>query len=444
MDNLLALFLILLCLCLEGLFSGGELALVSCDVNKIRRRARAGSRRAALCLKLIEKPEWFLATTLTGTNLCVVTGATVATGLFIDLYGAAQGALVSILVMIPTLLILGEIIPKSIFQQYAEDVAETLSPFIWLASWIFFPVVFIISRITRGTIRLSMGEKDLSARSYITRSGLKYILDRHAEQSDMLSTEKDMVKRILDFSEVTVGQIMIPLSVMTALPATATIREAAYLLAEKKHLRVPVYRDQVLNIIGILHYFDLLAATRGASGPPVGDSEAVERLLRPAQFYVPEAKPAKNLLVELRGMRERMAVVVDEYGGAVGIVTVEDILEEIVGEIHDEYGIGTKSYKRIAPGMYLFHAQTSIGQIRTMVSADIPEGDYATLGGFLLHKMGKIPKRKEIFRHGQILFVIEDVDAKSIREIRIIFPAELDKGEKGEQGFDGKSFQESS
>lgn len=429
MDSLPSLLLILLCLCLQGLFSGGELALVSCDANKIRRRARAGSRRAALCLKLIEKPEWFLATTLTGTNLCVVTGVTVATGLFIDLYGAARGATASVLVMIPTLLIFGEIIPKSIFQQYAEDVAETLSPFIWLASWLFSPVVFIMSRITRGTIRLSTGEKDLAASSYITRGGLKHILDRQGEQSDILSTEKDMVKRILDFSEVTAGQIMVPLSVMTALPSTATIREAARLLAEKKYLRVPVYRDQVINIIGILHYFDLLAATRGASGNPVGDGETVERILRPAQFYVPEAKPAKNLLVELRGMRERMAVVVDEYGGAVGIVTVEDILEEIVGEIQDEYGTGAKSYKRIAPGMYLFHAQTGIGQIREMVSADIPEGDYATLGGFLLHKMGKIPKRKEIFRHGQILFVIEDVDAKSIREVRISFPAGLDISE---------------
>lgn len=435
MDNLLALFLILLCLFLEGLFSGGELALVSCDVNKIRRRARAGSRRAAFSLKLLEKPEWFLATTLTGTNLCVVTGTTVATGLFIDLYGAAQGAMVSVLVMIPALLILGEIVPKSIFQQYAEDVAETLSPFIWLASWLFSPVVFVISRITRGTIRLSTGEKDMSATSYITRSGLKYILDRHGEQSDIISMEKDMVKHILDFSEVTVGQIMIPLSVMTALPVTASIREAAHLLAEKKYLRVPVYRDQVINIIGILHYFDLLAATRGAADPPVGDNETVERLLRPARFYVPEAKPAKDMLVELRGMCERMAVVVDEYGGAVGIVTVEDILEEIVGEIHDEYGIGAKSYKRMAPGMYLFQAQTSIGQIREVISMDIPEGDYATLGGLLLHKMGKIPKRKEIFKLGHILFVIEDVDVKSIREVMIIFPAHLDKGEEESAGF---------
>ena len=238
-----------------------------------------------------------------------------------------------------------------------------------------------------------------------------------------------MVARILDFSEVTVGQIMVPLSVVTVLPVTATIREAGLLLAEKKYPRVPVYRDQILNIIGILDYFDILAATRGLSEPSAQQTDNIEHLLRPVPFYVPEAKPAKDLLVEMRGIHERMAVVVDEYGGTVGIVTVEDILEEIVGEIHDEYGIGIETSRRVAPGMYLFSAQTGIDQIRTMISPDIPEGDYATLGGFLLHEMGKIPKRRDIYRHGQILFVIEDVDAKSIREVRVIFPADLDTGE---------------
>jgi len=427
MDNLPAFSLILLCLCLESLFSGGELALVSSDVNKIRRRALGGSRMASFALKLLENPDWFLATTLTGTNLCAVTSTTVATGLFIDLYGAARGAMVSTLVMIPTLLILGEIIPKSIFQQNAEKIAEKLSPFIWLASWLFYPVVFIISRITRETIGLSKGERGLSASSYITRGGLKHILGRPGEESDILSVEKDMVARILDFSEVTVGRIMIPLSVVTVLPVTATIREAGLLLAERKYPRVPVYRDQILNIIGILDYFDILAATQGMSEPLAEESDTIERLLRRVPFYVPEAKPAKDLLVELRGMHERMAVVVDEYGGAVGIVTVEDILEEIVGEIHDEYGIGAGTYRRIAPGMYIFPAQTGIEQIRTMISSDIPEGNYATLGGFLLYKMGKIPKRRDSYRHGQILFVVEDVDMKSIREVRIIFPAEFDK-----------------
>ena len=348
--------------------------------------------------------------------------------MFISLYGVAKGATLSILVMIPTLLILGEIIPKSVFQQNADIIAEKLAPFIWFASWLFYPVVFVISRITRGTIGLSTGERELSASSYITRGGLKHLLGRPGEESDILGVEKDMIARILDFSEVTVGQIMIPLSAVTVLPVTATIREAALLMAKKKYPRVPVFRDQILNIVGILDYFNLLAATRNLSETPLQEEETIEHLLQRMPFYVPEAKSAKDLLVELRGMRERMAVVVDEYGGAVGIVTVDDILEEIVGEIQGEYGVGAGAGRRIAPGMYLFPAQTSIEQIRTLILPDIPEGDYATLGGFLLHKMGKIPKRRDIYRYGQTLFVIEDVDAKSIREVRIVFPASLDKG----------------
>ncbi len=427
MDNLLTLFLILFCLFLEGIFSGGELALVASDINIIRQRAQGGSRRDNKTLKLMENPHWFLATTLTGTNLCVVTATTLATAFFISLFGPAKGAAISIAVMIPTLLILGEIIPKSLFQQHAEFVAPKLAWFIWSASWILFPVVFLISRISRGTVRISTGDQGVKGASYITRDGLKYILKRHGEGSDMLSGEKDMVRHIFDFSEVSVDRIMVPLSMMVALPVTATIREAASLVAEKKCLRVPIYQENILNIIGILHYFDLLEALHGASEGSAGDRESIKPLLRPAALYVPENKPAKDLLLELQNTRERMAVVVDEYGGAVGIVTIDDILEPIVGEIHDEFDSGVILHKRIAAGKYLFNARISLERMKALIPAEMPKGNFDTLGGFLLHRMGRIPKRKEIYRSGDILFVIEDVDLKSIREVLVIFPAGLDR-----------------
>ena len=435
MDNFLSFLLVLLCLCLEGIFSGGELALVASDVNKIRQRAQGGSRQAKRVLKLLEKPDWFLATTLTGTNLCVVTSTTVATAFFITRFGPAQGAVISIFVMIPTLLVMGEIVPKSLFQQHAESVAEKLSWFIWTASWILFPVVFLISRISRGTVRISTGDQNLKSASYITRDGLKFILKSHGDGSDMLSTEKDMIRHIFDFSEVKVDQIMVPLSMMAALPVTATIREAAILVAEKKCLRLPVYQDHILNIIGILHYFDLLEALHRASDRSASDQDTIGSLLRPAAFYVPENKLAKDLLIELQSTRERMAIVVDEYGGAVGIVTIDDILEQIVGEIHDEYDSGTILYKKIGAGKYLFNARISLERMKLLIPVEIPKGNFDTLGGFLLHRMGRIPKRKEIFRSGDILFVIEDVDMKSIKEVLVTFPAGLERiGEKSGNG----------
>ncbi|OIP89927.1 MAG: hypothetical protein AUK24_05505 [Syntrophaceae bacterium CG2_30_49_12] len=424
-DNLLSLLLIMLCLSLEGLFSGGEIALVSSDINKIRRKARSGSRSAALTLKLLERPDWFFSTALTGTNLCAVTGTTVATALFISLFGTVRGEMISALVMVPTVLVMAEIIPKSICQQHPEYMAARLSWFIWAASWILFPAVYLISRISRGTVRIFMGEKDGSPSPYITREGLKAVLADRGPQSDILSGEKEMVKRIFDFTEVTVARIMVPLSAMTALPVTATLREAVLLAAGKKYLRIPVYRDQMFNIIGVLHYFDLLKTLHGYDQGqlPLSPDDTIASCLRPAVFCVPETKLAKELLVELQGRGERMAVVVDEYGGAVGIVTIEDILEEIVGEIDDEYG--EKLYKKIGPGRYLFNAQIGVEQIHQEIPLRIPEGDYETLGGFLLYRMGRIPKRKETFRYGDALFVIEDADMKAIREVLVVFPPEV-------------------
>ncbi len=429
MDNFSSLLLILSCICLEGLFSGGELAFVASDINKIRQKANMGSRSAKIALRLLERPHWFLSTTLSGTGLCVVTSTSIATALFISAFGLAKGPMLAVAVMIPTLLIMGEIVPKSIFQQHAEFIAMRLSWFIWVSSWLLFPIVIIISTISRVAIRISTGGKDIVSASYITKDGLKYILRHRSEESDIPGTEREMIRNIIDFSEVTADKIMVPLSAMTSLPATATLREAVQLATEKKYLRIPVYRDQIFNIIGILHYFDLLEALHGrASSHPSlsGRNETIESYLKPVVYYIPETKLAKELLVELLIRVERMAVVVDEYGGALGIVTIEDILEEIVGEIDDEYGSGEKMYKKIGAGKYLVNAKISIERINQLLPLDIPDGDYETLGGFLLYRMEKIPKRRDTLRHGSALLVIEDADARSIKEILIELPVDAD------------------
>jgi len=426
MDNILIISVILICLCLEGLYSGGEIAYVSSDINRIRYMAKGGSGSARLALKLLESPEWFLATTLTGTNLCIVTSATLATALFIGMLGTSQGEVVSVLVMIPTLLVM--IISRSLFQQFSESVAVKLAYFILYSSYLLFPIVYLISKISRGTVRMSAGETGRT-HSYVTKNGLKYILEEQGVSTDILGAEKDMIRNIIDFSDVTVGEVMVPLSKMISLPVTTTLREAIKLAAEKKYLRIPVYRDQVFNIIGILHYFDLLEHVhkQRADRPQSSENEMIEGYLKPVYFYVPETKIAKELLIELQMRRERMAVVVDEYGGAVGIVTIEDILEEIVGEIEDEYDTGGRLYKKVGPGKYLFNSQISIEKFEQITGVEIPDGNYESLGGFLLYKMGKIPRRKEALKYGNALFVIEDADVKSIREVLVSLPSEIDK-----------------
>ncbi len=417
MDNITQIILIAVCLCLEGLFSGGEIAYVSADINKIRQKAKRGSASARLALRLLERPEWFISTTLTGTNLCIVTSTVLATAILISTFGAVQGERISALIMIPTLLIM--IVTRSLFQQHADLLVPRISRFLWISSWVMYPIVFLISRISRSTVLFSTGKEDLTYSPYITRGGLRSILKTDAGDTDIQRKEKDMVKRIFDFSDVTADEIMVPLSAISALPITATLQEAAQFASEKKHLRIPVYENQMFNIVGILHYFDLLQALKTEEETHAGNGH-IGALMKPVVFFVPNTKPAKELLIEMEAKAEQMAVIVDEYGGVTGIVTIEDILEEIVGEIDDEYESRRKLYKKMGNDRYLFDAHISLEKLRQVIVIDIAEGDYETLAGFLLSRFRRIPRRKESMKVGNYLFIIEDVDVKSIREVLVV------------------------
>ena len=428
MTDLIFILPIALFLFLEGLFSGGELALVSCDINIMRRKAQTGSRSASIALKLMEKPEWFLATTLTGTNLCAVTNTALTTALFISSFGTETGELLSIVVMIPLILVVGEVIPKSIFQQHANRMVPRIAWFLWTASWVLYPIVFVLSRISRRTVYTFSGKRDHPYPSYITKNGLESLLRDERDGSDIMKPEKEMIRRVFDFSDSTADQLMVPLSNVTVAPAAMPLGEAMNIIADEGYSYIPVYRDTVFNIVGILYSFDILEAlSGGAGGLSSPDEMFVEQYMKPKVLYVPEAKLAKELFLELQNRGEQMAVIVDEYGGAVGIVTIEDILEEIVGEIEDEYhSDGDILYRKVGPGRYLFNAQAKIDTVRGLLPVAIPSGDYETLGGFLLYKMGRIPRGGESYRHDTVTFVVEDADMKVIREILVVLPPGMD------------------
>ena len=200
MDNLVTLTFIVLCLCLEGLYSGGEIAYISSDIHRIRNKAQKGSRSAVRALKLLESPEWFLATTLTGTNLSIVTSTTLATALLITMLGTSRGEMASLLIMVPTLLLM--IVSRSLFQQHAETMAIRLAHFIWYSSFLLFPAVYLIAKLSRGTLKISTGEAGRPY-TYVTKKGLKYLLEKQGVNTDILRVEKDMVTNIIDFSDVT-------------------------------------------------------------------------------------------------------------------------------------------------------------------------------------------------------------------------------------------------
>jgi CBS domain containing-hemolysin-like protein len=338
------------CVLIQGFFSGSEIAMVSANRAKLRHRAAEGDSRAMMAEKFLSEPEVLLATTLMGTNIALVTfSVTMALALLHSNLGG--GELLAIVTVTPMTLIFGELVPKTLFQQNADRIVTHIIPPLRVASFIMRPGVWIMGGFAGAMTRMLGTDRK---RAFVTRDELALLIEAEpTDSSEITEEEREMIANVFELSEDTAENVMVPLSEVTAVPEDTTLGEAALEVADKQHSRMPVFRSRVDDIVGIVHVFDLLQAG------PTSKSEPVSEVAR-AAMYVPENKPAVDLLVELQAAGNHMAIVVDEYGGAVGIVTVEDILEEIVGEIDDEYDKGPSPIRQERPGVWRVEARTSI------------------------------------------------------------------------------------
>jgi putative hemolysin len=375
------------CVCVEAFFSGSEIALVAADRAKLRQRAVEGDRGAALAEALLKKPQVLLATTLMGTNLATVTfSVTVALALITSAWG--QSTLLAIALVTPMTLLFGELVPKTLFQQHADRIAPRIIYPLRVASLVLRPGVWIMGGFAGAITRILGTERE---RAFITRDELTMLIETEprSSQSEITEEEREMIANVFELSEAEVQDVMVPLSEVTALPEKTSLDEAMREVADKQHSRMPVYRSRLDDIVGVVHVFDLLlAGSRGTAG-------TVAELAKPATF-VPENMPAVDLLVELQGTGNHMAIVVDEYGGAVGVVTVEDLLEEIVGEIADEHDSEPSPIRQERPGVWRVEARISVERLNEELNLDLPESeDYETLAGILLENFKRIPEPGE-------------------------------------------------
>ncbi len=400
------------CLVVEGFFSGSEIAMVAADRVSLRKKAEAGETGARLVLDFLGNPERMISTMLFGHNAAVVTATTVLTLAFI---GAGSSEAAAVAVMTPIFLIFAEVVPKMLFQANADRLVTRIVYPLRVASIVFRPAIFIMESITGFVARLLKVE---ARRTLITRDELRMLIDMEQEGPAAIGgtinpAERQMIKSVLDFGNSTVYDVMVPLSEVTALPEDASIAEAAAEIADKQHTRVPVYRERVDQIVGVLWAHDVLAAEA------TGRQGVVSDLARPA-IFVPESKPTADLLVELQQSRQHLAVVVDEYGGATGICTVEDILEEIVGEIDDEYDKGPSTIRSEGPGLWRVQARTPVAQVNTACDVDLPEGeDYESLAGLILEKLKRIPREGEQLRLGDVTLTVVSTTDRAIDEVRL-------------------------
>ena len=409
MDIFSTIFIIFLCLLLEGFFSGSEIGVISADQIKLRHRAAKGSKGAKLALKMLQKPEWLLSVTLVGTNIAVVTNTTMVTALMIHLFGD-NGSWMAIAIAAPLIWIFGEIVPKSVFQQKSDVITPYIIFVLVFFSYLFYPILIIFSVMTRLLTKLTGGD---DKNPFTLREEIVTMLQMPAaSQGDIQQVEQNMIKRMFNFTETTVNDVMLPLIDVVAIEKNSTCQKAKQISSEQSHIRLPVYDVRVDRIIGVLHTLELL---------DVNPQTPVVSFVRPA-VYVPRGKSIKDLMTELRTAGTVIAIVVDEFGGAEGIVTIEDIMEEVVEDLEDEYDDSEDNgqwIRHLGENDYLVNARIEMDELKEKLQIELPEGRYVTLAGMILDKAHRVPQKGSVIQEGGVSLVIHNSTAQAIQEVRI-------------------------
>ena len=389
----------------EGFFSGSEIAIVSANRIRLRHKADQGDQRAKRLLQMLETPEQLLATTLVGTNISVVVASTLAAVALIHLFGS-RGELYALIIMWPLALLLGEITPKTVFQENADRIAlKLVKPLGW-AMTCFKPMVFLLG----GVARLLVGRREEHRSPFVTKEEIEGLL-RSAERGvDLEVDERRMIRRIFEFGDSPVKEVMVPLVEVVAVPTDSTPEQVIAKINASGLSRIPVYENEIYNITGLINAFDMLIMPDHIT--------AIEGLIRPVH-YVPEAKRKDDLLRELQRKKMHMAVVVDEYGGAVGIATMEDLIEEIVGEIHDEFDRSRAWYREMPDGSYLVDARMELSHLQEELGLDLPRGDYETIGGYLVTRLETIPKSGKVVEVGGVRLRVLEADGRSVKAVGV-------------------------
>ncbi|MEJ1297665.1 MAG: hemolysin family protein [Candidatus Sedimenticola sp. (ex Thyasira tokunagai)] len=416
MDWVFQLFLMIFFLLLKAFFSGSEIAMVNSDKLKLRHQAKMGNRGAAMVLKLFRTPDVILGTTLVGTNLATVTISTLGALIFIDLFGSI-GDLISVVILTPILLILGEVVPKSIFQQKADTIAGRLIFTLRFFSYVFYPVIFIFSGVARFITRI-VGDGTVPQNMFITREELRVLLDVSESTVNPSTIDRKRIRRIIRFGDTTVGEAMIPLADVVGVNETRHMKEAVRLVSKYGFNRLPVYRGNITNVKSImtLSSWDLM-------DPEIVDkptSEFTQEVL-----YLSPKQTIDRALPQLQARDDHMAIVVDEFGSAVGILTMEDVFEEVVGEIDvgydfDEYNPKQRNYiEHESENEHLMSGRMPISEVNDILYVHFPSEEAHTIGGLIVSRLRHIPSQGDsVEEQGYRLSVVE-ADARSVIKVRV-------------------------
>lgn len=393
------------CLIMSAYFSATETAFSSANSTRLKTMAEKGDSGAALACDLLERYDQLLSTILIGNNIVNILTASLGTVLFVRLYGDI-GATISTVVVTVVVLIFGEISPKSIAKDCAESFAIFSAPIIRVLIWIFTPLNFLFSLWKKLLAKLF----HLSADSPMSQEELMMLVDEVQQDGGIDKNEGELLKNAIDFSEQQAQDILIHRVDLAALPVTASKEEVAEMFTQTKYSRLLIYQDSIDHILGTIHQKDFYVGC-GVTDKPLSE------IIAPALFVL-ENEPISQLLKKLQQAKTHVAVVVDEYGGTCGIVTMEDILEELVGEIWDEHDEVEVFIHKQSPNSYLVDAGMDFEDFSTYFHLK-SDSEMVSVSGWIMEQFGRVPENGDSFRLDGYQFTVTSVDNHRIEQIRV-------------------------
>ncbi|MGA2913697.1 MAG: hemolysin family protein [Methanoregula sp.] len=411
-QDAIEILLFVICILLSAFFASSEVALISITRAKARTLVNEGKPGSNAVASLKESPEHLLITILIGNTIVNIAAASIATAVAIQIFGDLGVGIATGFVVI-ILLIFGEIGPKIYAARASDSFALTVAPVILFLSRIFTPLIWLVERVSP---KFGIGKE--SAEPAVTEEEIKEWIDVGKEDGTIEQGEQDMLYSVLEFADTTAREIMTPRVDVILMEDTVTFEEAIRIFNETGFSRIPVYHDQNDNITGILNVKDVFSAMVSRRK----DSTIKEIMYDP--MFVPETKKIDDLLKELQVHRVQMAIVIDEYSSFVGIVTVEDILEELVGDILDEYDKEEPEILNISEGVYVVDAQMWVDDINDRIDINLPVDEaYETVGGLIIDRLGHIPLHpgeKTEINEGKITLVVMQMHGRRIVKVKIV------------------------
>ncbi|MFC2016941.1 hemolysin family protein [Chloroflexota bacterium] len=407
----LYLVLIFVCLLLSAFFSSSETAFISLQRIRLEHMVDTKVKGAGRVSRMIQRPEKLLSTILLGNNLVNTAAAALGTALAISLWGEENGIIIATVGVTVLLLIFSETTPKTIATQHTERLSLVLARPIEVISWIFTPFVVVLSWIASGFSKLVGGAP--VPRSLVSEGEIRTMISVGHREGTVEKAEAEMLHKVFDFGDRPVREVMVPRTEVVCVEQGSKLTDFLNIYAESPLSRFPVYQENMDNVVGILSVKDVLMAQ--AKGT-INEESTIDDLIRPA-YFTPESKRISELFTEMRDKNYRMAVIVDEYGGTAGIVSLSRLVEEIVGAVGDELAEAEKEYEAINEYTFQIDGGMRIEEANEEMGLELPEGDYETVAGFILDLLGHIPKTSERLRYKGMNLTITEMRGAKIEKI---------------------------